>query len=323
MKTLFKNIKIPSLKGTKTIAQAKGFTYIDSDFKDYGTDVKGKKTKETELTVQEMDTNASFKDIFTKPEEMCLTQEQILYFIEHEKDKLRQNEWATFFLFKEGSEFFVANVVVGSDGLKVYVFRFSDGYVWDADFRYRVVLPQSSIEQETPKRIYNSTFECWRKMKSRCNNPNQSNYHNYGGRGITYSEEWENYDSFLNDMGEKPEGLSIDRIDTNGDYCKENCRWATPKEQASNRRDSLVFKGENAKDASIRLGGGYNLVQQRVHDLEWDIERAFTTPIKPQQALESSEPLDSLSPRNFVPSLESSLKIVVDSGEYVVYKKIN
>lgn len=81
-----------------------------------------------------------------------------------------------------------------------------------------------------------ATYRTWHGMRQRCNNPNRGNFKNYGGRGITVCDRWDKFENFLADMGERPDGKSIDRIDCNGNYETSNCRWATDHEQRINRR---------------------------------------------------------------------------------------
>jgi len=80
------------------------------------------------------------------------------------------------------------------------------------------------------------TYSIWRQLKLRTCNPSHVKWEYYGGRGITLYEPWKEFTNFFADMGECPEGLSLDRIDNEGIYEPSNCRWATPKEQSANRR---------------------------------------------------------------------------------------
>ena len=80
------------------------------------------------------------------------------------------------------------------------------------------------------------TFRSWLAMHSRCRYPSQAAWKNYGGRGITVCERWRDFRNFLADMGVKPANRSLDRIDNDGNYTPENCRWATVKQQLANRR---------------------------------------------------------------------------------------
>ena len=87
------------------------------------------------------------------------------------------------------------------------------------------------------------TYNSWQKMKARCNNPNNNMYPYYGKRGITYDPSWESFTTFLLDMGSRPNGMTLDRIDNTLNYSFDNCRWATPTQQAQNKG---VYTGNKA-----------------------------------------------------------------------------
>jgi hypothetical protein len=91
---------------------------------------------------------------------------------------------------------------------------------------------------------HKSEYSSWCSIKTRCYNEKSSSYNDYGGRGIVMSDDWAgDFSKFYADMGDRPsKSHSIDRIDVNGIYCKENCRWATAKEQANNKRNTIMLK---------------------------------------------------------------------------------
>lgn len=102
------------------------------------------------------------------------------------------------------------------------------------------------------------TYKVWSSIKERCLHPKCSKYPNYGGRGIKVCDRWLKFENFLADMGERPDGMTIDRINNDGDYEPGNCRWATPVEQASNTRATrfTMLGGERVtfSEAARRLG---------------------------------------------------------------------
>lgn len=120
-----------------------------------------------------------------------------------------------------------------------------------------------------PRKVRGGTYTSWAQMRSRCNNHNVPEYKWYGGRGIRVCERWSSFEAFLEDMGERPEGTSIERKDVNGDYCKSNCRWATRAEQARNttRTRLVTFRGETKPlcDWIAELGLNKSTVGVRLH----------------------------------------------------------
>jgi len=111
------------------------------------------------------------------------------------------------------------------------------------------------------------TYQSWRTMKMRCQNPNYPRFKDWGARGIKVCERWQDFVNFLEDMGEKPEGLTLDRIDNNGNYEPGNCRWATWKEQNQNRRNQHLFIAMDSQGTMIASNNQSEFARQ--HGLNW------------------------------------------------------
>lgn len=127
-----------------------------------------------------------------------------------------------------------------------------------------------------------STYKSWCGMIERCENVNNTRYQAYGGRGISLCERWRSsFENFLEDMGERPPGTSIDRIDNNGDYEPGNCRWATVKEQSLNRRSNklITFQGvtKHLSAWAEETGLSADIISYRIKQ-GWDIDIALTAP---------------------------------------------
>lgn len=126
-----------------------------------------------------------------------------------------------------------------------------------------------------------STYHSWQSMKKRCFNKDDVAYKQYGGRGIRVCDEWLNFEAFYRDMGDKPEGATLERIDVNGDYCKDNCKWASSFEQSRNRRSNRIITafGETLclADAAIKYGLSRGCLEARLK--KYPPEIALTLPL--------------------------------------------
>ncbi|HQN00755.1 MAG TPA: hypothetical protein PLL36_06750 [Candidatus Hydrogenedentes bacterium] len=126
------------------------------------------------------------------------------------------------------------------------------------------------------------TYRTWAKIIERCLNPNSIGFSDYGGRGIKVCDRWLRFENFLDDMGERDRGKTIERIDNNGNYEKGNCRWATIREQANNKRNNrlLTFNGKTQTVSmwAEQVGLSYEVVLGRLNKRGWSVEKALTTP---------------------------------------------
>lgn len=130
-------------------------------------------------------------------------------------------------------------------------------------------------------------YHAWQGIRQRCENPKNQAFPNYGGRGIKVCDRWQEFPNFLADMGIRPDGMELDRIDNDGDYAPENCRWVTPKANLRNKRTShkVEWRGltltisEWAERTGIHQRTLFNRIGRG-----WSVERAMTEPATKRSA---------------------------------------
>ena len=124
------------------------------------------------------------------------------------------------------------------------------------------------------------TYNCWRNMKARCSNPNNHKWPVYGGRGISVCERWQTFSSFYADMGDCPEGHSIERIDNDGNYEPSNCRWANSIDQMNNQSTNTLLthngKTQTLSQWAREVGIHHTTILQRINRGGWSVDRALT-----------------------------------------------
>jgi hypothetical protein len=118
-------------------------------------------------------------------------------------------------------------------------------------------------------------------MLDRCRNPKNPSYSDYGGRGISVCDRWLDFSNFVADLGDRPKGYTLERIDNEMGYSPENCRWATYTDQLNNRRNSRLIeymgKSQTIAEWALETGIGWHTLRARIDRYEWSIERALTT----------------------------------------------
>ncbi len=175
--------------------------------------------------------------------------------------------------------------VISFHGVKIY-FRGRRIYFWNCRCSCGKVVPisvshlsahntrscgclgHSGLRRATHRMTGTSEHHTWAQIRTRCENSNSPDWPLYGGRGIKVCKRWSSFECFYFDMGDRPAGRSLDRKNNNGNYCKSNCRWATPSQQSKNRRTTrfLTFKGVTLcyREWERRLGLPKNVISRRI-----------------------------------------------------------
>ena len=138
-----------------------------------------------------------------------------------------------------------------------------------------------TTHRHTRKGLRSSTYITWADMLRRCAEPNNNRYNYYGGRGVTVCERWRKFENFLIDMGERPDGMTLDRIENDKGYEPGNCKWSTPREQARHRSSTKLtlddaveiyrcyMHGETQLSIATRFNVSPTLVSNIWHQRTW------------------------------------------------------
>ena len=130
--------------------------------------------------------------------------------------------------------------------------------------------------------IKHSLYKTWVSMRSRCNNKNNDAYKNYGARGISICGRWDDFMAFVEDMGDKPDGFTLDRIDNTDNYYPENCKWSSREEQNNNKRTNVILeldgKSLTVAEWSRKLNVKTTTLRKRI-DMGWSVRDVLTTKV--------------------------------------------
>ena len=130
------------------------------------------------------------------------------------------------------------------------------------------------------------TMRIWKNMIQRTSNPTCPMYSRYGGAGINVCKTWQTFEGFVADMGEAPDGLTLERVDNSKGYSPENCAWREPAEQARNKRNNIwvTIEGRRMilKDWCEELGVSYGMARSRIKEMGWDPVEALRIPASPR-----------------------------------------
>lgn len=155
---------------------------------------------------------------------------------------------------------------------------------------------ESSKENATTHGMYGTAvYKSWSKMVSRCRTSTDKAYPYYGARGILICDEWNDFSNFYRDMGDKPfEGASLERLDSNGNYCASNCVWANSTTQNNNKRNNVLFeyKGKKYRLSELVALSGFSreLLINRLYRHNWSVERAVEEPKYGQKLSKNQQP---------------------------------